>query len=81
MQTKNKVCKMFVDKQITAKEFITEVDAKKKDSLKVNENKTNVVTTLVKDNKYLFIIGGIVIVIIGVATICVKIRKRRGSKL
>ena len=72
---------MFVDKQITAKEFITEVDAKKKDSLKVNENKTNVVTTLVKDNKYLFIIGGIVIVIIGVATICVKIRKRRGSKL
>ena len=78
---KNKVCKMFVDKQITAKEFATEVDAKKNDSLKVNENKTNVVTTLVKDNKYLFIIGGIVIVIIGVATICVKIKKRRGSKL
>lgn len=78
---KSKVCKMFVDKQITAKEFITEVDAKKKDSLKVNENKTNVVTTLVKDNKYLFIIGGIVIVIIGVATVCVKIKKRRGSKL
>ena len=54
---------------------------KKNDSLKVDENKTNVVITLVKDNKYLFIIGGIVIVIIGVATICVKIKKRRGSKL
>lgn len=77
----NKVCKMFITEDVSAKDYAIEVDAKKNDSLKVNENKTNVVTTLVKDNKYLFIIGGIVIVIIGVATIFVKINKRRGSKL
>ncbi len=78
----NKVCKMFVTEKISSKDFSLAVDAKKNESQKSDENsKNNAVTTFVKDNKYLFIIGGIVIVIIGVATICVKIKKRRGSKL
>lgn len=80
---KNKVCKMFVNEKISAREFATEVNAKKNEEQKSDNNNadSNVVISFVKDNKYLFIIGGIVIVIIGVATICVKIKKRRGSKL
>lgn len=78
---KSKVCKMFVNEKISAKEFATEVNAKKEDNQKSDDSNKKNVPTFVKENKYLFIIGGIVIVIIGVATVCVKIKKRRGSKL
>ena len=78
---KSKVCKMFVNEKISAKEFATEVNAKKEDNQKSDDGNKKNVPTFVKENKYLFIIGGIVIVIIGVATVCVKIKKRRGSKL
>lgn len=78
---KNKVCKMFVTEKISSKEFSTEVNAKKNENQKSDGTTNNdAVTTFVKDNKYLFIIGGIVIVIIGVATVCVMMKKRRGSK-
>lgn len=78
---KSKVCKMFVNEKISAKEFATEVNAKKEENQKSDDSNKKNVPTFVKENKYLFIIGGIVIVIIGVATVCVKIKKRRGSKL
>lgn len=78
---KSKVCKMFVNEKISAKEFATEVNAKKEGNQKSDDSNKKNVPTFVKENKYLFIIGGIVIVIIGVATVCVKIKKRRGSKL
>lgn len=78
---KSKVCKMFVNEKISAKEFAAEVNAKKEDNQKSDDSNKKNVPTFVKENKYLFIIGGIVIVIIGVATVCVKIKKRRGSKL
>lgn len=78
----NKVCKMFVTEDVSAKDYAIEVDASKNENKKNEENKkNNVVVEFVKDNKYLFIIGGVVIVIIGVATIFIKINKRRGSKL
>ena len=72
---------MFVNEKISAKEFATEVNAKKEDNQKSDDSNKKNVPTFAKENKYLFIIGGIVIVIIGVATVCVKIKKRRGSKL
>lgn len=78
---KSKVCKMFVNEKMSAKEFATEVNAKKEENQKSDDSNKKNVPTFVKENKYLFIIGGIVIVIIGVATVCVKIKKRRGSKL
>ena len=72
---KSKVCKMFVNEKISAKEFATEVNAKKEDNQKSDDSNKKNVPTFVKENKYLFIIGGIVIVIIGVATVCVKIKR------
>lgn len=78
----NKVCKMFITEDVSAKDYAIEVDASKNENKKNEDNKkNNVAVEFVEDNKYLFIIGGIVIVIIGVATIFVKINKRRGSKL
>ena len=76
------VCKTFVSKLFTQEEFASAVEKVNKDNDKKENKETNdKIANFVKENKYLFIIGGIVIVIIGVATICVKIKKKRGSEL
>lgn len=53
---KSKVCKMFVNEKISAKEFATEVNAKKEDNQKSDDSNKKNVPTFVKENKYLLLV-------------------------
>lgn len=68
------VCNQFVLEKVSSEDF----DKAKQQNEKLKEekeekNKTN----FIKDNKYVFIIGGCVVIFIGVATALVQIKKRR----
>ena len=73
------VCKQFSDRKYDSTEFDEakkEVEKNKND--KKGKTKKN---NWFADNKYLVIIGGSVIIVIGVATAWVRIKKRRSKQL
>lgn len=65
------VCEKLVYEKVTSEEFDEAIKSNDEEK-EIKDNKTNII----KDNKYVFIIGGSV-VIIGVATALVQIKKRR----
>ncbi|MBO7079001.1 MAG: hypothetical protein J6W64_04225, partial [Bacilli bacterium] len=78
-----KICKKYVESEVTSDQFYKVVDKNNKDAVD-KANDTGVisnVTNFVSKNKKGFIIGGSIIIVMGVVTTAVVIIKRRRSRL
>lgn len=76
------ICKQFTVDKITNDDFVKGLENynNKNNNTKDNTDENNK-TNIFKENKYVFIIGGTVIVIIGVATAWIQIKKKRSKQI
>ena len=74
------ICKQFTVDKITDDDFVKGLENYNNNN-NTKDNTDNNKTNIFKENKYVFIIGGTVIVIIGVATAWIQIKKKRSKQI